>query len=84
ALADLADQLRLREADVLGSGRGAQVAFELVALRPPLVRRLVLVGLIPVPAGMSKPVLELASSPAQCADDAHSAMVAEIRAFLDR
>ncbi|MGQ0383830.1 MAG: alpha/beta fold hydrolase [Gammaproteobacteria bacterium] len=84
ALTDLADQLRLREVDVLGSGRGAQVAFELALLRPELVRRLVITGLVPAPAGLARPVLELASSPAQCADDEHPAMVAEIRAFLDR
>jgi pimeloyl-ACP methyl ester carboxylesterase len=84
ALADLVDQLRLREADVLGSGRGALVAFELAMVRPTLVRRFLLAGQVQLPAGISRPVLQLAADPAHCADDAHAAAVAGIRDFLDR
>ena len=45
AIADLADDLRLRQIDVLGMHNGARVAMELAAARPQLVRRLVLVAL---------------------------------------
>jgi len=83
ALADLFDALRLREADLVGSGRGAQVAFELAAARPQQVRRLVVSGPAPA-AATSKPLLQLATDPARCAEDAASALVAEIRRFLDR
>ena len=45
AISDLANDLRLRQIDVLGMHTGALVAMDLAALRPELVRRLVLVGL---------------------------------------
>jgi pimeloyl-ACP methyl ester carboxylesterase len=45
AISDLADDLRLRQIDVLGMHSGARVALELAAARPELVRRLVLVAL---------------------------------------
>jgi pimeloyl-ACP methyl ester carboxylesterase len=44
AVSDLAKDLRLRQIDVLGLQTGAGVALQLAALRPELVRRLVLVG----------------------------------------
>ncbi len=44
AIADLADDLRLRHIDVLGVQTGARVTMDLAAARPELVRRLVLVG----------------------------------------
>jgi pimeloyl-ACP methyl ester carboxylesterase len=44
AVSDLANDLRLRQIDVLGLQYGAGVALELAAARPELVRRLVLVG----------------------------------------
>ena len=44
AMSDLANDLRLRQIDVLGVRYGAAVAVELAAARPTLVRRLVLVG----------------------------------------
>jgi pimeloyl-ACP methyl ester carboxylesterase len=44
AVLDLAADLRLRQIDVLGVRFGAAVALELGALRPDLVRKLVLVG----------------------------------------
>ena len=47
AISDLANDLRLRQIDLLGVHNGAAVALELAAARPELVRRLVLVG-IPV------------------------------------
>jgi pimeloyl-ACP methyl ester carboxylesterase len=45
AMSDLADDLRLRQIDLLGVHTGAVVAMELAAARPELVRRLVLVSL---------------------------------------
>jgi pimeloyl-ACP methyl ester carboxylesterase len=47
AISDLADDLRLRQIDLLGVHSGAAVALELTAARKELVRRLVLVG-VPV------------------------------------
>jgi pimeloyl-ACP methyl ester carboxylesterase len=44
AVSDLANDLRLRQIDVLGIQFGAEVAIELAAARPELVRRLVLAG----------------------------------------
>ncbi len=44
AVSDLANDLRLRQIDLLGVEYGAEVALALAALRPELVRRLVLVG----------------------------------------
>jgi pimeloyl-ACP methyl ester carboxylesterase len=45
AISDLANDLRLRQIDLLGIQYGAEVALELAAARPELVRRLVLAGL---------------------------------------
>jgi pimeloyl-ACP methyl ester carboxylesterase len=47
AVSDLADDLRLRQIDLLGVHGSAAVALDLAAARPELVRRLVLVG-VPV------------------------------------
>jgi pimeloyl-ACP methyl ester carboxylesterase len=44
AISDLANELRLRQIDLLGVQFGAGVALELAAMRPELVRRLVLAG----------------------------------------
>jgi pimeloyl-ACP methyl ester carboxylesterase len=48
AVSDLANDLRLRQIDLLGVRSGAEVALELAAARPDLVRRLVLVDVSPV------------------------------------
>jgi pimeloyl-ACP methyl ester carboxylesterase len=48
AISDLANDLRLRQIDLLGLRFGAAVALELGAARPDLVRRLVLVGVPPM------------------------------------
>jgi pimeloyl-ACP methyl ester carboxylesterase len=53
AVSDLADDLRLRQIDLLGVHTGALVAMHLAAARAELVRRLVLVGVSaadPLPA----------------------------------
>jgi pimeloyl-ACP methyl ester carboxylesterase len=44
AVSDLANDLRLRQIDLLGIQYGAEVALELAAARPDLARRLVLAG----------------------------------------
>ena len=44
AVSDLAKDLRLRQIDLLGVQYGAEVAVELAAARPELVRRMVLAG----------------------------------------
>jgi pimeloyl-ACP methyl ester carboxylesterase len=44
AISDLANDLRLRQIDLLGMQYGAGVALELAAARPELVRKLVLAG----------------------------------------
>ncbi len=49
AISDLANDLRLRQIDLLGFQFGAGVALELAAARPELVRRLVLVGVPTAP-----------------------------------
>jgi pimeloyl-ACP methyl ester carboxylesterase len=45
AVSDLANDLRLRQIDVLGMETGARVAMDLAALRPEVVRRLVLAAM---------------------------------------
>ena len=54
AVSDLANDLRLRQIDVLGVQYGAGVALALAAARPELVRRLVLAA---VPTGDELPVI---------------------------
>jgi pimeloyl-ACP methyl ester carboxylesterase len=48
AVSDLANDLRLRQVDLLGVRFGAAVALELAASRPELVRRVVLMGSPPL------------------------------------
>jgi pimeloyl-ACP methyl ester carboxylesterase len=55
AISDLADDLRLRQIDLLGIHSGARVSWDLAAARPALVRRLVLVG---VPAANPLPLIK--------------------------
>ena len=52
AISDLADDLRLRQIDLLGIHTGARVALDLAAARPTLVRRLVLAG-VAAPEGLA-------------------------------
>jgi pimeloyl-ACP methyl ester carboxylesterase len=55
AMSDLANDLRLRQIDLLGLHSGAAVALDLAAARPELVRRLVLVG---IPAAQRLPTVK--------------------------
>lgn len=80
---DLLEQLRLREVDLIGSGRGAQLALELAASRGQVVRRLVVTGLPSNAASPMQPVYQLRAGAGFADGDAES-LVAEIRGFLDR
>ncbi len=84
AIVDLMEQLRLRRVDLVGCGRGALVAFELAANRPQEVRRLIVAGSQQPTTAIPQPMLQLGSDPARVREDPPDAVVAEIRAFLDR
>jgi pimeloyl-ACP methyl ester carboxylesterase len=73
AISDLADDLRLRQIDVLGMHTGARVAMDLAAARPELVRRLVLVAL---PAADRLPTIRQPALVMRAQDEASGAMPA--------
>jgi len=86
AVSDLANDLRLRQVDVLGVQYGAGVAVELAAARPELVKRLVLAG-VPAAAGLPlvkqpRLVLDLAAYGNDPFDAAAPALAKRIGAFL--
>ena len=83
AIADLIDQLRLKQVDLIGFGRGATVAFEFAASRSQDVRCLIVTG-EPATAASSKPLLRLDVDPDRLADLPVDPLVAGIRDFLDR
>ncbi|HEX4152164.1 MAG TPA: alpha/beta fold hydrolase [Steroidobacteraceae bacterium] len=75
AVSDLANDLRLKQIDLLGVRFGAAVALDLAASRPELVRRLVLVGSPPL--DRIPPVKQaslLVKSPAEHAEWAKGAL----------
>ncbi len=84
AMADLLDQLRLREADIVGCGRGVLVALELAAARPREIRRLVIVGGQPPETTPSQPMLHLDDDSSHAMRDQAASVVARIRRFLDQ
>jgi pimeloyl-ACP methyl ester carboxylesterase len=78
AISDLADDLRLRQIDLLGIHSGARTALDLAAARPALVRRLVLAGVAAaggIPA-IKQPTL-IMSTRLETADD-----IAKLKAAL--
>jgi pimeloyl-ACP methyl ester carboxylesterase len=88
AISDLANDLRLRQIDLLGVQYGAEVALELAAARPELVRRLVLAG---VPSAERLSLVEHQRLMINGADDgsgpfdaAAPALAQQISAFLSR
>jgi len=86
AVSDLANGLRLRQIDVLGVQYGAEVAMELAAARPEIVRRVVLAN-APASERLSavkqrRLVLDLAEYGANPFDTAAAAMAKKIGAFL--
>jgi len=83
AIADLLDQLRLREIDIVGCGRGALVAIELAVARPREIRRLVIAGNQQPVVALQQPLLQLANDAAFVFREPVEPLVARIRAFLD-
>ena len=83
AIADLIDQLRLKQVDLVGFGRGAAVAFEFAAARTQDVRRLIVTD-EPPNANSARPLLRLDLDAARLAGQPVAPVVAEIRKFLDR
>jgi pimeloyl-ACP methyl ester carboxylesterase len=85
AVSDLANDLRLRQIDLLGIQYGAGVALELAAARPELVRKLVLAG---VPAAERSNLVKqqrLIINSADYGDDFNAAaptLAKQISAFL--
>ena len=84
AVVDLMEQLRLRRMDLIGCGRGAQVAYELANTRPQHVRRLIVAGTQQPTTGIAQPMLQLGSDPGRVLEVPPDAVVADIRTFLDR
>ena len=82
-MSDLLDQLRLREVDVVGCGRGAVVAFELAALRPRAVRRVIYAGNQHPAAMPAQPVLQLTEDPEAMTQQAAAPLAQRIREFLE-
>jgi pimeloyl-ACP methyl ester carboxylesterase len=86
AVSDLANDLRLRQIDVLGIQYGAGVALALAATRPELVRRLVLAEL---PTGVALPLVtqkrlavDVARHGERPFDTAAETLAGQIGAFL--
>lgn len=84
AVVDLVEHLRLKRVDLLGCGRGALVAFELATTRPAEVRRVIVAGSQQPAATLAQPMLQLSADPNRVLEGPADAVVAEIRAFLDR
>jgi pimeloyl-ACP methyl ester carboxylesterase len=84
AISDLANDLRLRQIDLLGVRSGAEVAVQLAAARPELVRRLVLAGVSRAQTVIKQPhcLLDVAAYGADPFESAAPALVQRINAFL--
>lgn len=84
AVLDLLDQLRLREVDLLGCGRGALVAYELAAKRPKEVRRLIIAGDHLPATALAQPTLQLAGDWSLLFREPVDPVVRRIREFLGK
>jgi pimeloyl-ACP methyl ester carboxylesterase len=84
AVVDLIDQLRLKRVDLIGSGRGALVAYELATTRPQVVRRLVVAGNQQPQVPVAQPMLLVSPDPARMLEEPADGLASEIRTFLDR
>jgi pimeloyl-ACP methyl ester carboxylesterase len=84
AISDLANGLRLRQIDLLGVQAGAEVALQLAAARPELVRRLVLAGLSKPSAAVKQPhcMVDVGPHGGDSFGIAAPALVKQINAFL--
>jgi pimeloyl-ACP methyl ester carboxylesterase len=88
AISDLANDLRLRQIDLLGVQYGAEVAMELAAARPELVRRLMLAG-VPTAERLSavkqqRLMINVADYGGDPFDAPPPALAKQISAFLHR
>jgi pimeloyl-ACP methyl ester carboxylesterase len=88
AISDLANDLRLRQIDLMGVQYGAEVALELAAARPELVRRLVLAG-VPTAerlgvAKQQRLMIDVADYGNDPFDAASPALARQLSAFLHR
>lgn len=82
AISDLANDLRLRQIDLLGVRSGAEVALELAVARPELVRRVVLVDVSPDPrVAVKQPALVIQDADHQF-EGAAKTLAAQIGGFL--
>jgi pimeloyl-ACP methyl ester carboxylesterase len=86
AISDLANDLRLRQIDLLGVHYGAGVAAELAASRPELVRRLVLVGAPPAERSTApkqqRMILDVADNAQVRFDTDPKTLAKQVSAFL--
>jgi pimeloyl-ACP methyl ester carboxylesterase len=88
AISDLANDLRLKQIDLLGVHSGTAVALDLAATRPGLVRRLVLVGIpaasTPKPGLPNAKFVDASGYPHDLFDAAAQRLAEDIGAFLTR
>jgi pimeloyl-ACP methyl ester carboxylesterase len=88
AISDLANDLRLRQIDLLGIQYGAEVAVELAVSRPELVRRLVLAGVAAAErlgaAKQQRLMINAADYGGDPSDAVPPALAKQISAFLHR
>jgi pimeloyl-ACP methyl ester carboxylesterase len=84
AISDLANDLRLRQIDLLGVHFGAGVALEVAATRPELVRRVVLAGVPGTDRVPRQPhlALDLARHAGNPFETEPQALAREVSAFL--
>ena len=85
AISDLANDLRLRQIDLLGVQYGAEVALALAAARPELVRRLVVMGARsaePLPVKQQRLAVDLADYGADPFGASAESLAKHISAFL--
>jgi pimeloyl-ACP methyl ester carboxylesterase len=86
AVSDLANDLRLRQIDLLGFAYGAEVAMELSRVRPQLVRRVVLTDIPGKPrlaaTHQQHWVVDLSGYPEDPFNTAAQALAKKINAFL--
>jgi pimeloyl-ACP methyl ester carboxylesterase len=84
AVSDLANGLRLRQIDLLGLLSGAEIAIQLAAARPELVRRLVLAGVQRPQAAVKQPhcLVDVGAYGSEPFDTAAPALAKQVNAFL--
>lgn len=90
AIADFLDSMRFRQVDLLGAGTGAAAAVELALLRPKMVRKVALLGIIE-PQGwrsasrlplLKAPMLNIGEATPQQVAQAEGKVVSRLLEFL--